>query len=167
MTDGMPARSGVGAVMGSKNLKAVVVKGSKSLTLHDRKAFRKILPAIWETTRTAKTTGTTFPTYGTPAGVAFFNTLGMLPTHNFQAGVFDGADKISGQVMKDTIVLRDYGCFSCPIRCGKVTEVKKDGARSGRAWARSMRPSPFWDRRAGSMISLLLPGPAISAMNPA
>ncbi|MCJ7595669.1 MAG: aldehyde ferredoxin oxidoreductase family protein [Desulfobacterales bacterium] len=122
------ARSGVGAVMGSKNLKAVVVKGSKSITLHDSKRFREILPAIWKTTRTGKTTGTTFPTYGTPAGVSYFNTLGTLPTHNFQSGVFDGAEKISGQVMKDTIVLRDYGCFSCPIRCGKVTEVREEGA---------------------------------------
>jgi aldehyde:ferredoxin oxidoreductase len=122
------ARSGVGAVMGSKNLKAVAVKGSKSVTLRDGKGFRKFLPVVWETTKKSKTTGTTFPTYGTPAGVAFFNTVGTLPTHNFQEGVFDGAEKISGQVMKDTIVVRDYGCFSCPIRCGKITEVKKEGA---------------------------------------
>ena len=53
------ARSGVGAVMGSKNLKAVAVKGSKSVTLHDQKLFRKILPGIWEKTRSSKTTGTT------------------------------------------------------------------------------------------------------------
>jgi aldehyde:ferredoxin oxidoreductase len=122
------ARSGVGAVMGSKNLKAVAVKGSKSVTLHDRKFFKETLSAVWEKTRTAKTTGTTFPTYGTPAGVSFFNTLGTLPTHNFQSGVFDGADKISGQAMKSRFVLRDYGCFSCPIRCGKVTEVREEGA---------------------------------------
>jgi aldehyde:ferredoxin oxidoreductase len=122
------ARSGVGAVMGSKNLKAVVVKGSKSVTLNNSKLFKKVLLETWEKTRSAKTTGTTFPTYGTPAGVSFFNTCGTLPTHNFQAGVFDGADKISGQAMKERIVVRDFGCFSCPIRCGKITEVKEEGA---------------------------------------
>ena len=119
------ARSGVGAVMGSKNLKAVAVKGSKSVTLNDPKLFKETLFKTWDKTRLAKTTGDTFPTYGTPAGVSFFNTCGTLPTHNFQAGVFDGAEKISGQTMKDTIVVKNYGCFSCPIRCGKVTEVKE------------------------------------------
>ncbi|MFH1489429.1 MAG: aldehyde ferredoxin oxidoreductase family protein [Pseudomonadota bacterium] len=119
------ARSGVGAVMGSKNLKAVAVKGSKSVTLHDPKRFKETLFKTWDKTRLAKTTGDTFPNFGTPAGVSFFNTCGTLPTHNFQAGVFDGADKISGQTMKDTIVKKNYGCFSCPIRCGKVTEVRE------------------------------------------
>ena len=121
------ARSGVGAVMGSKNLKAVAVKGSKSVTLHDQKLFRQSLPAIFEKTRSTKTTGITFPTLGTSAGVSYFNTVGTLPTRNFQAGVFEGADKISGQVMRERIVLRDYGCFSCPIRCGKVSEVREEG----------------------------------------
>ncbi|MFC1891531.1 aldehyde ferredoxin oxidoreductase family protein, partial [Thermodesulfobacteriota bacterium] len=83
--------------------------------------------ANWDKIKAAKTTGDTFPTYGTPAGVAFFNECGTLPTYNFQAGVFDGADKISGQTMKETIVVRNYGCFACPIRCGKVTEVKEEG----------------------------------------
>ena len=55
-----------GAVMGSKNLKAVAVKGSKSVTLHDQKLFKKILPGIFEKTRSSKTTGITFPTLGTP-----------------------------------------------------------------------------------------------------
>jgi len=121
------ARSGVGAVMGSKNLKAVVVKGSQNITVHNYEFFNKTLLGIWEKIKSAKTTGVTFPTYGTPAGVSFFNECGTLPTHNFQAGVFDGAEKISGQRMKETIVVKNYGCFSCPIRCGKITEVKEDG----------------------------------------
>ncbi len=120
------ARSGVGAVMGSKNLKAVLVKGSKSVTLRNPELFKKSLVSIiWQKTKAAKTTGETFPTYGTPAGVLFYNTMGTLPTHNFQAGVFEGAEKISGQKMKETIVVRNFGCFCCPIRCGKVTEVKE------------------------------------------
>lgn len=121
------ARSGVGAVMGSKNLKAVAVKGSKSVTLHDQKLFKKMLPGIWGKTRASKTTGTGMPTLGTPAAVAFFNTVGNLPTRNFSAGVFEGAAKISGEVMRERIVLKNYGCFSCPIRCGKMTEVKEEG----------------------------------------
>lgn len=119
------ARSGVGAVMGSKNLKAVVVKGSGSVTIDNNELFKETLLANWEKIKEAKTTGDTFPTYGTPAGVAFFNECGTLPTYNFQAGVFEGADKISGQRMKETIVVNNFGCFSCPIRCGKVTEVKE------------------------------------------
>jgi aldehyde:ferredoxin oxidoreductase len=119
------ARSGVGAVMGSKNLKAVVVKGSKSITINNNKFFRETLSTIWDKTKNAKTTGETFPTYGTSAGVMFFITTGTLPTHNFQSGIFDGAEKISGQTMKEKIVKGHFGCFSCPIRCGKLTEVKE------------------------------------------
>jgi aldehyde:ferredoxin oxidoreductase len=117
------ARSGVGAVMGSKNLKAVVVKGTRSVRLANPEDFKKVLSKTWAKTKEAKTTGDTFPNFGTPAGVAYFNECGTLPTYNFQAGAFDGADEISGQRMKDTIVKNNFGCFSCPIRCGKVTEV--------------------------------------------
>lgn len=122
------ARSGVGAVMGSKNLKAVVVKGSKSVAIHNPKLYKQTLLSTWQKIKQSKTTGETFPTYGTPAGVLFFLTTGTLPTRNFQAGVFEGAEKISGQLMKETIVQRDFGCFSCPIRCGKLTQVK-DGEK--------------------------------------
>jgi aldehyde:ferredoxin oxidoreductase len=116
------ARSGVGAVMGSKNLKAVAVKGSQSVLLENPDLFKEVLLKTWDATRKAKTTGDTFPTYGTPAAVAYFNECGTLPTYNFQAGAFDGAENISGQRMKETIVKNNFGCFSCPIRCGKVTE---------------------------------------------
>jgi aldehyde:ferredoxin oxidoreductase len=54
---------------------------------------------------------------GTAGGLAFFNTMGNLPTRNFQEGQFEGADKISAAAMKEQIMVKQGGCFACPIRC--------------------------------------------------
>ena len=120
-------RSGVGAVMGSKNLKAVAVKGSQNITIDSHDQLKKTLFSVWEKFKASKSTGYNFPNYGTPAGVSFYNECGILPTHNFQYGVFEHADKINGEEMKKKIVQGSFGCFSCPIRCGRITEVKEDG----------------------------------------
>ena len=121
------ARSGVGAVMGSKNLKAVVVKGSQSINIDNHDQLKKTLLSLWEKFKAAKSTGYNLPTYGTPAGVSVYNECGILPTHNFQYGVFDHAAKINGEEMKRKIVKGSFGCFSCSMRCGRVTEVKEEG----------------------------------------
>ncbi len=115
-------RSGVGAVMGSKNLKAVAVRGTGGVTVADKDAFRdaaldahqKILEAPMKET---------LNTYGTAALVNVMNETGVLPTDNFQKAQFEGASKISGETLKDTLFVREKGCFGCNIACGRVTEV--------------------------------------------
>jgi aldehyde:ferredoxin oxidoreductase len=118
-------RSGVGAVMGSKNLKAIAVKGSKGVTVTDRDKYRDIIRASIEKNRSeaAKVTSQALPIYGTSVLVNIINESGILCTRNFQTGVFEGAESISGETIAETILKRKRGCFSCPMACGRVTEI--------------------------------------------
>jgi aldehyde:ferredoxin oxidoreductase len=119
-------RSGVGAVMGSKNLKALAVKGSKGVTVTDRDKFREIIRASIEKNRSeaAKVTSQALPIYGTSVLVNIINESGILCTRNFQTGVFEGAENISGETLAGTILRRKRGCFSCPMACGRVTSIE-------------------------------------------
>ena len=117
------ARAGVGAVMGSKLLKAIVVSGSHKTPIHDpdglSNSLKDILPKIKESTLSMSK-------YGTAAGVANLNELGDLPIKNWLLGKWDeGAEKISGETMQKTILKNRYHCKSCPIGCGRVVEVDK------------------------------------------
>lgn len=118
-------RSGVGAVMGSKNLKALAVKGSKGVTVTDRDKFRDIIRLSIEKNRSeaAKVTSQALPIYGTSVLVNIINESGILCTNNFQTGVFKGAESISGETIAGTILRRKRGCFSCPMSCGRVTDI--------------------------------------------
>jgi len=116
-------RSGVGAVMGSKNLKAVAVKGSGSITIANKEAFRKVTLDVFQKVKANPVTSTGLPTYGTAVLVNIINASGILPTRNFNEGVFEGAEKISGETIVDDILVRNRACFSCPIACGRVVRV--------------------------------------------
>ena len=116
-------RSGVGAVMGSKNLKALAVKGSGSVTVANKEAFRKATLDGFQKVKASAVTSQGLPTYGTAVLINVINQHGILPTKNFQEGVFEGAEKISGETMADEILIRNRACFSCPIACGRVTKV--------------------------------------------
>ena len=116
-------RSGVGAVMGSKNLKAVAVKGSGSVTVADKEAFRKATLDVFQKVKANPVTSSGLPSYGTCVLVNIINASGILPTRNFSEGVFEGAEKISGETIADDILVRNRACFSCPIACGRVVKV--------------------------------------------
>ncbi|MGQ9602046.1 MAG: aldehyde ferredoxin oxidoreductase family protein [Candidatus Bipolaricaulia bacterium] len=116
-------RPGFGAVMGSKNLKAIAVLGHQEKPLHDREAFlelRKELALALAGERWIRR----FRSCGTAGGVITLNEQGILPTKNFQQGVFDRAGAISGQVMAETILLRADSCAGCPIGCKRVVSAK-------------------------------------------
>ncbi|MCX5904077.1 MAG: aldehyde ferredoxin oxidoreductase family protein, partial [Proteobacteria bacterium] len=119
-------RSGVGAVMGSKNLKALVVMGTKGIPVPDRNKFRELVKASIEKNRSdvAKVTAQALPIFGTSVLVNIINESGILCTRNFQTGVFADAMKISGENIKDTILKRNKGCFACPMACGRATIIK-------------------------------------------
>jgi len=116
-------RSGVGAVMGSKNLKAVAVRGSGSITIADKEAFRKATLDGFQKVKANPVTSQGLPAYGTCVLVNIINASGIFPTRNFQEGVFEGAEKISGEVLAEDILVRNRACFSCPIACGRVVKV--------------------------------------------
>lgn len=123
-------RSGVGAVMGAKNLKAVVVRGTGAVHVADPKGFREAVMAAREKIKSSPVTSGGLPTYGTAVLVNVINGHGIFPTNNFQTGVFAGAEKISGETLADTYLVRKKACLACPIACGRATEVKS-GAYKG------------------------------------
>jgi aldehyde:ferredoxin oxidoreductase len=116
-------RSGVGAVMGSKNLKAVAVKGSGSVQVADKEAFRKATLDGFQKVKANPVSSQGLPAYGTAILINIINQSGILPTRNFQEGVFEGAEKISGETIAEQILVRNRACFACPIACGRVVRV--------------------------------------------
>lgn len=119
-------RTGMGAVMASKNLKAVVVRGTRKVELADAKALTalnrigpKAIPENGDMDGLAK--------YGTAVVVLFNNTIGTLPTRNYNEGQFEGCDPISGEKMAETILKDRHTCHACVVKCKRVVEIK-DGA---------------------------------------
>lgn len=109
-------RSGLGAVMGAKKLKAIVVNGQSAKKWQQdallRGALKEFAHALMEDPMIGG-----FGKYGTTGGVLALNELGILPTRNFARGKFEGAEKISGEAMFDTILKGQETCTGCPVRC--------------------------------------------------
>ncbi|MFQ5433713.1 MAG: aldehyde ferredoxin oxidoreductase family protein [Anaerolineae bacterium] len=119
-------RSGVGAVMGSKNLKGVVVQGKKEPLMADIEGMKKLSRDMQiEVGTDAKKSSLRI--YGTPYVPSVTNELGILPTNNFQTGKFDGADRINGPSLNEKYLIRAKPCYRCPISCGRVTRVDDEG----------------------------------------
>jgi len=118
-------RSGVGAVMGSKNLKAVVVRGTGRVTVPDRAVFMEAVTRITKILHDSPNTGPggMLNTLGTNALINPMNAVGLLPTANFQESHFATADKVSGESLTATLLQRASACFRCPIACGRETKV--------------------------------------------
>ena len=114
------ARGGVGAVMGSKNLKAIVARGTGRVKVADRKRFDRALQLALRAVRMSSAI-TRMTQEGTANILEFVNMVGALPTRNFQQGQFENADDITGEAWKDKSWKRNYACFGCPIACSKVT----------------------------------------------
>lgn len=119
-------RTGLGAVMGSKNLRAVAVRGTnRKLAVHDEEGIRDItrwFAMNWRDNPRQVTQGK----LGTSHGVLSLSIGGILPTKNFRTGSFEQADKLTGQAMMDTILIDREGCYACPIRCKRVVDVKDE-----------------------------------------
>ncbi len=117
------ARSGVGAVMGSKNLKAVVVSGSKKVELARPEEMDALCKQVRAEVRDSVRKGNTLREYGTAYVPPVTSELGILPTRNFQTGQLATVEKISGHTLKEKYLRRPKACFGCPIACGRDTEV--------------------------------------------
>jgi aldehyde:ferredoxin oxidoreductase len=120
-------RSGVGAVMGSKHLKAVAVRGTRGVAVADPAAFLK---AVWAMRKKlAEAPGRQGMTdLGTAATIDLTNAFGGLPTRNFDAGQFEHAENLNGNSIKDQRMLTNKACFACTIACGRVTRLPGDTA---------------------------------------
>jgi aldehyde:ferredoxin oxidoreductase len=120
------ARSGVGAVMGSKNLKAVAVRGDLKPALHDEKALRAVVREANSQLAADIRKGSSMRIYGTSYVPDVTNEAGVLPTYNFRQGHFAGAHRINGPTLKEHFLIRHSGCYACPLACARLTEVKAE-----------------------------------------
>jgi aldehyde:ferredoxin oxidoreductase len=118
-------RPGLGAVMGSKLLKAVVVRGHTERPLHDPERFKRERAEHAKTYLQDRWKG--FGEYGTSSGLVWLSEQGILPTDNFREGTFDQAEAIGGEKMRDTILVGRDTCAGCPIRCKRVVKTSFDG----------------------------------------
>jgi aldehyde:ferredoxin oxidoreductase len=114
-------RGGVGAVMGSKNLKAVAVRGTKGVTLANRESYLKLMATLSDSIRKSPTLERR-PLYGTWTGITRAYKFGVLATKNFQAGVIEGVDNAE-KVLRDKYYVRSHTCHSCPFQEMKTTRV--------------------------------------------
>ncbi|NLU51134.1 MAG: aldehyde ferredoxin oxidoreductase family protein [Syntrophomonadaceae bacterium] len=117
-------RCGVGAVMGSKNLKALVAYGTQEIPVHDRQGFKRYIKEWVDFLRSHQSTGQDLGLYGTSGFLNKCNASGILPTHNFKEGSWDKADMLSGQHLAENYLTRNSGCISCPIRCERRVMVE-------------------------------------------
>jgi aldehyde:ferredoxin oxidoreductase len=117
-------RGGVGAVMGSKKVKAIVIHGTKSIPVADMNAYRKAGMALYKACKDAEGLKD-WTRYGTTIVVSWCDEVGALPTRNFSAGSFEDGKNLYGPVMREKIVITDKGCFGCPSPCGKYSRNKK------------------------------------------
>lgn len=116
-------RSGVGAVMGSKNLKAVVVRGTQSVDIAQPDEMEAYCKTISTTVGNVMKAGGAMRVYGTSYVPPITNEMGILPTRNFQTGKFEGIAGITGDVINEKYLKRPKPCFRCPIACGRDTKV--------------------------------------------
>ncbi len=115
-------RAGTGAVMGSKNLKALVLRGLKTIKPADPQAFQRAVDqAYHELAEEEAIAG--FTADGTPASIDFANDEQLLPTHNYYNGTFEGAAGLNAEAQRKHFWFRNVACAGCPIACGKVGKI--------------------------------------------
>lgn len=114
-------RGGAGAVMGSKNLKAVLVRGTKTPELFDPAGFARLVKEIRRQYRESPAVKA-FSKYGTARTLPRLNERGILPTRNSQSGVFEGASRIDAEVCLSHLKRR-VTCYRCPVGCSPITAV--------------------------------------------
>jgi aldehyde:ferredoxin oxidoreductase len=116
-------RTGMGAVMGSKNLKAITATGKQKIEVAHPEEFRTGVKKWVHMLKRHPATGDLAPRLGTAGFVSVLNEKNALPTRNFSRGRFAGADNISGETLARDFLVHNTGCPSCPIKCGRVVEL--------------------------------------------
>lgn len=140
MNDGARAcgRGGVGAVMGSKNLKAVVVRGERKVEVADPGRLRFVVGEARRWVKANPVTAVGLPRFGTAVLVNLMNELGVFPSLNFRRSRFEGAEAISGEALESVHLRKRRACWGCPIGCGRVTAAagrEGEGPEYETVWA--------------------------------
>ncbi len=122
-------RAGVGAVMGSKNLKAVVVQGEGSIPIADRDSFNQVQKRVLTNFAQGSKAGPSPLSQHGTIGVMtpLVQKYGIFPTKNFQQGTFDGWEALTGQTLTKKYLTKTVACWACPVSCGRYTRVNEPG----------------------------------------
>ncbi len=132
-------RGGVGAVFGSKNLKAFVVKNGKQKTaVHNPELLKSYAKQAIDKIKALPVTRAAFPLFGTAGVLHVTNSLGMLPIRNFKYGQHEQAPKLGGEAIRKEILEKTEACYGCTIRCGRLTkagDMKGKGPEYESVWA--------------------------------
>lgn len=140
MNDGQRslARGGPGAVMGSKNLKAIVVEGHRRPVIDDQERFKFMLYETRKLIRQSPLTSQALPEFGTVVMMNIVNSVGALPTRNHRETQFEGAEAISGETLTEKYLEKTASCWACPIGCTRITRTEKvegEGPEFETSWA--------------------------------
>ena len=116
-------RTGMGAILGSKNIKAIAVRGTKDLPTYDLDKLIKLSDRAYKTLHEHPMMKF-WQEEGLMSVIDYANTLGIIPTRNFSDAHFEYADRINGEVMTSRYKIGDSACYSCPMACGNICLVK-------------------------------------------
>ncbi|MHA2394866.1 MAG: aldehyde ferredoxin oxidoreductase family protein, partial [Promethearchaeota archaeon] len=114
-------RTGLGAIMGSKNLKAVAIRGSRDVKVADLEALKEHCVELYERAKGPATKK--YRTLGTPANVLTLNAAAAMPTRNYQSATFEGAETVSGEYLNEHFITKIQACSACPMRCEHVAVI--------------------------------------------
>lgn len=118
-------RCGLGAVMGSKNLRAIAVRGTKKVKIKNKNNVLEFCK--WFSSNIKNNIGLSYKAkYGTASSVVALDAVGLLPTNNFRNGSFKYAESIGGEKLFEELLIKRGSCFACPIRCKRVVGYKDD-----------------------------------------
>ncbi len=134
-------RTGMGAVLGSKNLKAIAIRGTKDLPVHDVDRLTSVSEKAYSYLNSHRLMDI-WHRQGLMTVIDYANTVGFLPTYNFRDAHFDQAEKINGDIMERVFKIGNSACFACPMCCGNVSLV-----RSG-TWAGHACEGPEYETAA-------------------
>lgn len=136
--DRAAGRGGMGAIMGSKNLKAIAAGGSQPVAISDPEGYKELTARLDRIIDKNPVTGKSLQLLGTSVLVNIINAHGMFPTENFRRGVFNDAEGISGEKIAETLLQRQSACYKCPIGCGRTTRIRNksgEGPEYETVWA--------------------------------
>lgn len=118
-------RGGPGAVMGDKKLKAIVFSGNKKLKVEDEEMMDRFVSQARQELDDEEFVREELKPFGTPSFTDSINYLGLLPTRNWQKTTFDAMDKLGHEAYHETLDVKAWACYGCPIACGRHTEIKE------------------------------------------
>jgi len=118
-------RTGIGAVVGSKNLKGIAIRGNLGINVAEPEKFMEAVYKTRDILSKNAFSGGGGAKYGTSVLVNVINSVGGLPTRNAQDAYFPEAEKISGETLREKNLIRNSACGNCPIGCGRVTEIRE------------------------------------------